>query len=251
MIGGNVWNTDIGYEERYTGRLRRLADMPFFEGLQEHVEGRGAGLRFVRPGELKAALERRAGADGTLYQRVREPAGDSVELAPTTPVQIYEVLADKARIHIFPTERLASKDDLSGALLQAGLIPAGYEPERGLADSWIFVANIPGGVAAARARLTAAKLFSAKCTPVKRLHEGTFEQLALGAGGELLMVRGNPVLWRDITWTTVDVPRALPADAMILVALEHPESYWYVLPLIIFLALASLFFLYALIRALR
>lgn len=249
LIGGNVWNTSIDYSELYAGRLRRLADMPFYENLQEHIRERGPEPRFVRAKELKAALESARSADQPVI--LREPAGDRIALRSDTPVQIYETLADRVRIHIFPTERMPKKSDLVGALQASGLVPEGYEPERGLAltDSWIFVVDVPGGVAAARARLREHKLFSARCTPVKRLHESEFGTLK--STPELLTIGANLVLWKNVTWVSVDVPRTVPDDALVLLTMEHPATYWYVLPLFVFLALAILFFLFALFRSFK
>ena len=249
LIGGNVWNTTIDYRELYTGRLRQLAEMPFYEDLQDHVRAREPGPRFVRADQMRAALES-GPAEGRPVSLL-EPAGDTIQVHPDTSVQIYETLADRVRIHIFPTDRLPTKSDLTGALMTAGLVPAGYEPERGLAltDSWIFVVDVPGGVAAARARVLENKLFSASCTAIKRLHESVFS--ALKSTPELLHIGTNLVLWKDVTWVSVDVPRTIPADALVLLAMEHPATYWYVLPLFVFLALAILFFLYALFRAIR
>lgn len=249
LIGGNVWNTAIEYHEQYAGRLRALSDMPFYDSFKKHVRARGAGPRFIEVEALRAALGG-GGSAGAQPVTLREPAGDMVAVAPDTPVQIYETVTDRVRIHIFPTERMPKKEDLIGALRAAQLIPEGLaEPERGLADSWIFVVDVPGGATAARARLIEAKLFSANCAPVKRLHEGTVG--ALKSTPTLVTIGSNPVLWSNVTWASVEVPRTVPDDALVLVTMEHPGSYWYVLPLFVFLALAILFFLYALVRAVK
>lgn len=249
LIGGNVWNQAIGYDELYAGRLRLLADMPFYEELQKHVRARPPGARFVKAADLRAALDGPRTADAPIV--LTEPAGDRIEVRPDTPVQIYETLANRVRILMFTTDRLPKKSDLTGALQAAGLVPEGYEPKAGLpkTGSWVYVVDVPGGVAAARAKLQEHKLFSASCSPVKRLHESTLG--ALKSAPRLLTIGANPVLWQDVIRVSVEVPRTIPDGAWVLLTMEHPDTYWYVLPLFVFLALAILFFLYALIRAVK
>ena len=242
MIGGNVWNTDIQYREAYAGRLRRAADLPFYDSLRDHVRERGPGPRFVTPAVARQAIE---GAS----TRLQTPAGDPFEVTGNSPVHLHVTLADKVRIHVFPTERLAFEKDITGALVAIGLVPAGFQPERGLADSWIYVVDVPGGAEAARKRLGEGKVFSAGCSPIKQVLESTWGQLA--SQSDRLQVGDASIAWTDLTWLGIDVPRGLPADAKVILTQEQPGAYWYVPVLFVVLGLAGLFFLFTLVRAFR
>ena len=45
--------------------------------------------------------------------------------------------------------------------------------------------------------------------------------------------------------------RGIPSDAYALITGEHPEDYWYVLPVTILLAAIGLLFAWALVRAVK
>ena len=47
------------------------------------------------------------------------------------------------------------------------------------------------------------------------------------------------------------VVRAIPSDAYALILGEHPQDYWYVLPVTILVALIGLLFAWALVRAVK
>lgn len=240
MVGGSVWKA-FTHSEVYTGRLRRVRDLPFYDSLRAHVVGRERGPRFVTPNAARTALDARQSV-------VIGPSGDRIPVADSTPTHVYETVADKARIQVFSTERRPRERDLTRAMKDAGLITAEFKPERGPKDSWIYVVDIPGGADAAWAKLRDAKLFHANAQPIKRIYETTWARMA--SQGERLVAGNNALLWSNVTWVAVEVPRALPSDAMVLITQETPGEFWYVLPLFVILGLAALFFAYPLVRKL-
>lgn len=241
MIGGNVWTAGIKYEEIYTGRLRALSDVPFADDLRAHVAAREPGPRFVTPDKARAALDSEAAT-------LADPAGDVFAVSADTPVQIYETIADQARVQVFATDRHPLERDWTAALAAIGLVSAEIKPARGQNDSWIYLVNVPGGANAARDRLHAAKLFSARTDPVRRVYQATWGQLS--SQGDSLVAGNQRVPWSNITWVSADVRRTLPADARVLLTQELPESYWYVLPVFVLLGLFALVFAWALVRSL-
>lgn len=272
MVDGNVWTAGIRYEEVYTGRLRLIDDLPFAEELRSHVEQRPPAPRFIAPEAARASLA--AGAS-----TVALPSGDTVTLVADTPVQVYETAADRVLIEALATERLPDKATWAAALAELGLVAPDAEPADGPMGTWVFTARIAGDVAHAgapggeagsagdsktptsviagdiadaiadiEAALLDAKLVTARVLPIESVHEATWGQLADRDGA--LVVAGTGVPWAHISWLSASVPRHVPAGALVLIADEQPETYWYVLPLFVTLALAALLFLWALVRAL-
>lgn len=249
LLDGSVWTAGIRYQEIYTGRLRRLRDLPFAETLRQHLAERPPAPRFVRPVAARAALAARAGT-------VSEPAGDRIPVAEDTPVRVYETAGDAVYIDAVASERQPTAEAWALALAELGLVPPGTgdaaadRPPDMPESIWRFSATVPGGADAARARLEEAKLFSASVTPVKAEHETTWGQLA-GQGDDLILMAGKPVPWDRVDWISLSVVRTLPDDAWVLLVEEHPEAYWYVLPLFVVLGIFGSLFLWALVRTAR
>jgi hypothetical protein len=243
MIDGSVWTAGILYQEVYAGRVRELDDLPFAEPLREHVAQRPPAPRFVAPEAVRTALTAAAGT-------VASPAGDTIAVSAGTPVHVYETAPDRVRIEVVATERLPDTAAWAGALAETGLVPAGAtaEPMPG-GRAWLFTAPATGDIEAITTALRDARLVpAARVLPLEIVHETTWGQLA--ARDDALMVAGKAVSWRQISWITPIVPRAVPERAWVLVASESPASYWYVLPLFAVLGIAALLFTWALVRAL-
>lgn len=261
MLDGSVWTAGIQYNEVYTGRLRRLADLPFADKLRRHVADRPPMPRFVQAAAVRNALDAGTGA-------VEDPAGDAIAVAADTPVQVYEADGDLVRILAISGERLATAEAWTEALAANGLVAPGTAPvpngpatapddeagndgagQAGI-DAWVFTTSVPGGVDAARARLEEAHL-PATVEPVRVIHEVAWSDLALQ--GDALAVAGRRVPWRQIEWVALTVPRTVPAnddEVWVLLTEERPETYWYVLPLFVVLGLFGLLFSWALARSL-
>lgn len=243
LLGGNAWVAGIQYEEVYRGRLRALNALPFAEDVREYVARRGRTPRFVTPQAVKDGLSQGAAV-------LVEPAGDTIAVAADTPVRIYETVADQARIMVVPTDRHPSAAEWTTELATLGLVPQGAAPEPGNGDSWVYVASVPGGLAAVQTILGNAKLFSARAEAIRAEHETTWG--ALSASPDALAYGvGAAIPWSSISWIAVMVPRQVPAGAMVLLTEERPDTYWYVLPLVIGMAAFALLFAWALVRSLR
>ena len=246
MLDGSVWTAGIHYEEVYTGRLRRLRALPFAGALRRHLAERPPAPRFVQPAPARAALAADAGT-------VTTPAGDRVPVAGDTPVRVYEAAGDAVHIEAVASERQPTAEAWAQALADIGLVPPGTQPAGGSPDGpitfWRFSAMVPGGADAAQARLEEAKLFSASVVPVKAEHQTTWGQLA--SQGDDLIIAGKSVPWDRVDWISLSVARTLPQGAWVLLVEEHPETYWYVLPLFVVLGIFASLFLWALIRTLR
>lgn len=263
MLDGSVWTAGIQYNEVYTGRLRRLADLPFADKLRRHVADQPPMPRFVQAAAVRDALDAGTGAGA-----VQDPAGDAIAVAADTPVQVYEAAGDLVRILAISGERLATAEAWTEALAANGLVAPGTAPvpnapattpsdEAGNDEAgqdaiaaWVFTATVPGGVDAARARLEEARL-PATVEPVRVIHDVSWSDLA--RQGDALAVAGRRVPWQQIEWVALTVPRTVPADGdevWVLLTEERPETYWYVLPLFVVLGLFGLLFSWALARSL-
>jgi hypothetical protein len=243
MIDGSVWTAGIRYEEVYAGRVRELDDLPFAEGLRQHVAQRPPAPRFVAPEAVRTALTAAAGT-------VASPAGDAIAVSADTPVHVYETAPDRVRIEAIATERLPDAAAWSRALAEIGLIGADVKPEAMPGgQGWLFTAPATGDVEAIATALRDARLVpAARVLPLEIVHETTWGQLAVR--DDALTVAGTAVPWRQISWVTPIVPRVVPDVAWVLVADDSPASYWYVLPLCAVLGIAALLFAWALARAL-
>ena len=243
LMTGNVWVAGIRYDEIYQGRLRKLARLPFFDAVGRHVRSRGPEPRFVT-----ADAARRALSEGTTT--VADPAGDAITVAPDTAVRVYEEKADEVHIRAFTTDKLASDEAWTEALVAAGLLRDGARPITGKGDSWLFLAQVTGGAEAARAILRNQGLFSALVDPVKEIHQTTWRELA-SQDDSTLAIGATRLPWRDVSWIALEVNRELAPDALVLVTDERPEAYWYMLPLFSSLGLFGLLFAWALVRTVR
>jgi hypothetical protein len=241
MIGGNVWTVQVHHKEVYSGRLRELAALPFADELRAHVRARGPIPRFVTAQAARQTLETGAAA-------MKNPAGDTFTLSADVPVTIYETVADRARVQVFATDRHPLERDWTAALAEIGLVAPDYQPEAGLNQSWIYLVQVPGGAEAAQRALHAAKLFSVRPESIEKVHRATWGELS--TEGQTLVAKDTRLVWSNVDWIQVDVPASVPADARVLLTLEHPERYWHVTPLFVLLGLFALLFLWALVRSL-
>ncbi|WP_428267161.1 hypothetical protein [Haliangium sp.] len=240
LVDGNVWTSDIRYDEVYAGRLRQLADLPFADAVRVHVAGRAPVPRFVTAEQVRAALT--AGAD-----TLEDPAGDTVAVAADTPVSVYRTVAERVHIEVVPTERHPDPAAWTEALAALGLVAADARPRSDTVGAWVYTADAPAGLASVQAALEDAKLFAAQVVPVEAVYEANWGGLA--GGGDALRVDGQRVPWAEVAWVSVTVPRTLPDHAWVLITAETPADYWYVLPLFALLALAALLFAWAVVRA--
>lgn len=223
------------YDERYTGRLRRLDGLGFADELDEHVALQPPHPRFVDPARLGGALDVDLG-------------GDRVAVTPDTPTEVEERLPDRARIMVIFTETLADEVRARAALTAALAADPG-EPTTRLEGYLVW--EVAGDPAALRARVGDAKLFAASVEPVFVIHAAAWKDVTAPAGDTAtLTVAGKPLRRDTIVRASVLVTERIPSDALVLVVGDVPEAYWYVPIIFGALALLTLLTLWAFARTL-
>lgn len=242
MFDGSHWDAAPAYDEVYRGRVKRLADLPFYGDLADHLASMQRLPRGVSLAAFRAAVEARADA-------LEDIGGDRIALAPDTPVVVAERVAGRAAVTVFRTDALRDESAWRAALEAAGLLAPGGELVDTRKDAWTFQVAAPEGVDAVEARLVAATLFAARAEPYDRTHRTTWGELAAGPAG--LSVGGTSVPWQSVTAAAVEAPRTAPADARVIVTTEQPGDYWYLIPVYLVFAGIALVFAWALVRALR
>lgn len=251
VLSGDDWEKPN--LKAYTGRLRRVEDLPFGGVLDAHA------TRFPRPVFATVASVRAGFASG----RVTTVAGDPIAVADTDRVA-FDVI-DPARSTIvasFTGKRDPAADDPGhGPLTDANLwiaelakhgLTATVSPTPGEVDAVLGQVRLDVAMPAAdvTAKLEAAKLWAALVERVTHHHETTWGALrASPAGG--FAVDGQTLPEAGIDLLGLFVQRGVPGDAYALLTGERPQEYWYVTPITIALGLIGLLFAWALVRAVR
>ncbi len=251
VLSGDGW--DKPTLKAYTGRLRRIGDLPFAGVLDKHA------TLHPRPTFASAAAVRAGFAGGP----VATVAGDRITVADTDRVA-FDVV-DPARSTIVAT--LTGKRDPSegdpghGPLTDAKLwiaelarhgIAATASPAPRDVDSVLGVVRLDVAmpVADVTAKLEDAKLWAARVERVTTHHETTWGALrASPAGG--FVAGGQTIPEAHVDLVGLFVQRGVPRDAYALLVGERPQDYWYVLPITVALGIIGLLFAWALVRAIR
>ncbi len=245
VVGSEPWAEPISYTDDYRGRLRRLADMPFADALNDYVRTRGP-----TPQSVTAEALRKAVSDHT--DQVVRPSGDHVRVTADTRLGIREVVPDRVLVRgFFREDRMPDEKAWDAALIAAGVLPEGGKAQSidEEAKAAVYDVPAPDGLAGIKKKLVAARLFAARAEPVVREYETTFAGLGSDAAG-LKLSGGTVVPWTSISDVVVYAPRHVPDDALVLITDEAPGAYWYVLPLYILLGLFVALFGWALVRGL-
>lgn len=251
VLSGDAWEQPtLG---SYTGRLRRIGDLPFGGLLDKHSNAS------PRPTFATAASVRAGFGTG----QVATVAGDRIAIADTDRVAFDVVEPGRATIIArFTGKRDPATDDPGhGPLTDAALwiaelgkhgVTATVSPTPGQVDAVLgqvrLEVELP--VAAVTEKLEAAKLWAARIERVTRHHETTWGALR-GSPAAGLAVAGGTVPDAHVDLVGLYVRRGVPGDAYALLAGERPADYWYVLPLTIALGVIGLLFAWALVRAVR
>ena len=218
---------------RYTGRLRTLADMPFGDAVRAYAS------KNPRPTFATADAVRAGFASG----RVKTVDGDEVTVRETDAVA-YDVVDPNASI-IIATFTPGTPDHaalLDAAAWAKAITALGItvtpipedEKDRGLGQARF---DTKAGVRAVTEKLEAAKLWSARVDPVTLHTTSTWGKLKTDAAAFDLV--------------GLYVARPIPDDAYVLIIGEVPQDYWYILPITIVVGVIGLLFLWAFIRAVR
>ena len=229
-----------GQTEHTTGRLRRISDTRYASQLRTYVNKLEKQPHVVTATALKAALT--SGA-----KQVQAPSGDQIPVQPTTHLSVAETLTGKALIRV-STDQFLDRD-WSKILVEAGILEPGGTHSHAGQFFVSYVVNAPNGLRDIDQRLFDAQL-GLEAEPWSRQYETTWADLAAGVS-DLKIGQTTQIQWSDITNVTIRSEVRVPSDALVLIADEHPQRYWYVLPIYILLAVFAGLFVWAFVRSVR
>jgi hypothetical protein len=240
VLDGDGWSAprDSG---RYTGRLRRLSDLPFSGSFRRHVKQHPAP-RHVGADELRRAL----GAGGGELTAV---TGDRFTPGADDIVEIVSIDPDAVTIAASFGERQPDVDAWTAALAGAGLIEPFAAPRTADDDMVWFDVHRPGVLAGAAKALEQAGLWGARVEPVTRRDRAPWREVRAGDAG--VTVAGATLPWTIVDVAAIHAARPLPGDPWVVIAGESPERYWYVRPLYAVIAIFAVLFAWALVRTTR
>jgi hypothetical protein len=238
---GRVWLNEPGeaidvepsYDGRFTGRLRRLDDTPFGDGLRELVAGLPPQPRFVFPDALGSGLP------------ASDVHGEPLGATPESRLVVRERVLGAAVVTVVRTETLLDEQAARRALEAAGLAPIPVGTTDG--ESWTY--EIASDAEPVRAKLREARLFSAGVEPKLVRHEGTVG--AFRVDGDQVVLGDRRVPRAAVAHVAVYAPATIPADAWVLVSGDTPARLWYMRPLYGVLGVIALLMIWALVVDVR
>lgn len=236
--GGKLWlhvTDDVtsgppAYDERYTGRIRRLDDLAFAAELRAWVTSLPPQPRIVD----RASLGQGATA--------RDVHGDALAPGPESSIELDVRIPGVAVVTVYQTEQLADRAAAEAALAAAA--GAAISLASSTEASWTFNVPAPEGRAALEAKLAAAKLAPPFVVAEDQLGR------TQGQWADLDRLLGA-VAAEDVVRLIVFTRPTLPADTLVLLVDDAPGAYWYVPPLYGLLAVFTALMIWALVRALR
>jgi len=238
VIDGDGWQQPP--IEGYQGRLRRLSNLPFDDEVRDFVASH------ARPVFAHAAAIRAGFASG----KIATLTGDTISPADADRVAFDVIDPEACKIYasLTASETLPTPDAWRKMLVDAGITPTAVgSPDATLGEVRF---DVPLSSAATTAKLEAAKLFAARVEDVTHHHEATWGALR-GSSPTGFVVGTQTVPDAQVDLIGVYLTRAIPGDAYALITGEHPDDYWYVLPITIALVAIGFVFAWALVRAVR
>ncbi|HTR50475.1 MAG TPA: hypothetical protein VMJ10_07175 [Kofleriaceae bacterium] len=227
VLDGDGW--DPPELTGYTGRLRKLADLPLATAVRDYAAEHPRPA-FASPADVRAAF-----ATG----QVKSVTGEQVTVADTDRVAYDVVDPDAATIVCTLTERFPNPGAWASALAAAGLT-AKPTPAT-IPEQARFELAMPNAYDAAKAALEKAELWAARVDPVTRHVDSTWGAVKAAPPPDL--DRADLV--------GLYVSRAIPADAYALITDEKPDDYWYVTWIVVALGAVVLVFAWALVRGVK
>ncbi|MGE5181285.1 MAG: hypothetical protein ACM31C_04460 [Acidobacteriota bacterium] len=221
----------------YTGRLRRLADLPFWAAVRDYAAAH------PQPVFAAASAVRAGFASG----QVATVSGDIVQLHDSDRVAFEVIEPDVAVIVATLEDRLPDAAAWTKALTEAGITPSGVQPGRDVAR---FQVSAPNAVATLTDKLQQAELWAARVEPVTHHHETTWGEVK-GSSPAGFVAKGVVIPDAQLDLVGLYVSRSIPSDAYALLTAEKPEDYWYVLPVTVVVGVIGLLFAWALVRAVK
>lgn len=246
VIHGDGW--DPPNMTGYTGRLRKLEDLPFYDAVRDFAAAHPRPL-FATGAATRA---------GFTTNEVVAVSGDRLKLPDSDRVALDVVDPNGALIIAAVNERHASTQAWIDALTAAGLSPGA--PMSGPANELLgadgkptqvrFEIKLPNAAAEITTKLEAAGLWAARVEPITRHYETTWGDLRTSPPGAFKLGTAT-VAEKDIDLVGLYVAKAIPDGAYALITSEKPQDYWYVWPITVALGLIFLVFAWALVRAVK
>jgi hypothetical protein len=221
----------------YAGRLRKLGDLPFAPSLAAYAKD--------HPRPVFATTQTVRTAFGT--GKITSVTGDTVNVRDGDRVAFDTVDPNTVIIVATFGDRLPSAAVWATDLGKAGII---IGTQHG-ANDYTIRFDVAGDIATITSKLQAAKLWApARLEAMTHHYETTWAKLR-GSSPAGFVVDGTTIPDPQIDLVGLYVSREIPSDAYALITDEHPEDYWYVLPITIALAAIGLVFAWALVRAVK
>lgn len=240
-LPGTPWIQKPRYDERYSGRLMRFAEMPFADDLQGFLHTAEPLPRPVLLDEVRRAVREKATS-------LHDPAGDVLSVTADTPVRIVERSVAAVKITAYATDSYPDEASWRLALQNAAVLQSTDVAVAGTEVSWTYHATTREGAKAIEARLLEARLLGARVEPLTATRKARWGEVMLE--GEDIVV-GQPPAGFVPQSIAIAAPPPVADDARILVTTEVPSDFWYVMPIAVVLALFALLFAYGAWRSLR
>jgi hypothetical protein len=238
-LTGDGWNQPTT-NSRYSGRLRRISDLPFADTLRTYA------TEHPRPVFAVAGAVRTAMASG----KVKTVDGNEVTIGDDDRVAFDLVDPKLSTIVGSLNPRFPTVSAWTKALADAGI--TAKLTGANTSDEVLGQARFDVAMSAPEAtkKLEEGKLFATRVESVTHHFSTTWGALKKsGAGG--FMVDTTTIPDAQIDLVGLYTARVIPTDAYALMVGETPDDYWYVLWITVSLAIIGLLFGWALIRAIR
>ncbi|HLL23128.1 MAG TPA: hypothetical protein VK427_13400 [Kofleriaceae bacterium] len=246
VLDGVGWDAPVT-SNRYAGRLRLLADMPFGAAVRAHAAEHPRPV-FATPAAVRAAFTAGAALKTVDGDELTVRASDKVAINLVDPnLSVIVATFTPGTPDHAPLVDIASwQRALDGLGIAAKALP---QDDKDKAFGQVrFDAPVP--VADVTTKLESAKLWSARVEPVTRHRETTWSALAASSPAGFSL-GDNTIPDAQLDLVGIYVTRPIPDAAYALIVGEVPQDYWYILPISIVVGLIGLVFLYALVRAVR
>jgi hypothetical protein len=222
----------------YSGRLRRLSDLPFAKSIIDYA------TEHPRP-VFATAVAVRAGFGAGKVQSV---SNDTITVADSDRIAFDVIDTSTAVIVCILNDRFPTAAAWSTALAAAGLTITGQPHASD--DAVRYTVTVDAGLAALGTKLENARLWAARVEPVTHHYDTTWSALKGSPPGGFV-IGGTTIPDAQLDLVGLYVERSIPGDAYVVITNERPEDYWYVLPITVALGIIGLVFAWALVRAVK
>lgn len=231
-LPGDSWDPPV-VNSRYTGRLRKLDELPFATAVRGYAAENPRPL-FATSSSVRA---------GITAGKVKTVSGEEIAIADSDRIAFDLVEPAQSTIIASYGERQPTVQAWLAAFTRAGIsatevkVGKPKDSDEALGQVRFDVQLSP---AETTQKLAAAELFATRVEPVTLHKEMTWAELKQ---------KQSPDAQVDLIG--IYARREIPGDAYVLITGEVPQDYWYVTPISIVLVVIGLLFAWALVRAVR